>query len=129
MKEFQQRRFFRKIFLSRPVFVLFLAIFAIFALSVFRMYEKSRYASLRNEAAENSLDELKNRSDNLRAAVGMLDTEEGIEKELRDKFQIKKPGEEYVVILENNQVVPEGEEQPKEDFGFFKRFVDFFKIF
>ena len=52
------------------------------------------------------INELSARKDKLEANINRLNTEAGIEEELRRKFQIKKPGEEFIVIIEDNMKVP-----------------------
>jgi len=52
------------------------------------------------------IEELREREKNLSGDIEKLNTEEGIEESVRDKFQVVKPGERMVVIVD---------ETPKED--------------
>ncbi|MBU1179180.1 hypothetical protein KKB69_02510 [Patescibacteria group bacterium] len=101
MDEFRQKSRFRKIFFSRPVFLLFLAAAVLLAPPLFSVYKKSRQAVLKNKDIEKQAAELGGRLKELEANIGRMGTEAGIEKELRSKFQIKKPGEDFVVIIDN----------------------------
>ena len=106
MKEFQQRNKFKKIFLSRPVFALFLCVAVLLTISTFKMYKKANDAVQRNEIIENELLNLEKRRKELEANVNRLRTRSGIEEELRKRFQVKKPGEEYIILLEEEGIVP-----------------------
>ncbi|MFC1625320.1 hypothetical protein ACFL1O_00345 [Patescibacteria group bacterium] len=129
MREFQERRILRNIFFSRPVFVLFLCLVVLLAYSVFGVYKKSKYANFKNEIVEKEVSELKQRLEFIDANIGRLSTEAGMEEELRKKFQIKKPGEDYVVIL---APTPEGVGVPTSSEtsvgkNLFEKFLNFFR--
>ncbi|MFH1978880.1 MAG: hypothetical protein ABII97_00625 [Patescibacteria group bacterium] len=125
MKEFQERRLFRNLFFSRIVFALFLCGAIFLALAVYEVYKKGKHAVLRNEVAEKEVSELENRKNQLQANLDGLRTEFGVEKELRERFQIKKPGEDYVIILKDQDA--EQEPPQKEENGFFKKIINWFK--
>lgn len=111
MLEFRKKTYFRKILFSRPVFLLLLVVVVYFGISVSGVYRKSRNAVLRNEALETKIREMNERNETLEANLTQLRTESGIEKELRSKFQIKKPDEEFVVIVDDLENVEFGEKQ------------------
>ncbi len=46
------------------------------------------------------VEDLKNRKSELEATVKRLQTEAGIEEEIRSKFPVQKPGENAVMIVE-----------------------------
>jgi cell division protein FtsB len=126
MRGFQQRRRLRNLFFSRPVFAVFLCLVVLLTFSVFKVYKKSRHAILRNRVVEEEIEELKRRKVELEANISRLDSEEGIEEELRQRLQIKKPGEEYVVILENKS--DERGKSAREEKKFFEKLWDFLKF-
>ena len=71
------------------------------------------------------VDNLKRRKEELENKIEMMKTPLGAEKELRSKFQVAKPGEEYVVIVEqeatSNKSSLGAKEKPIEKFfNFFK---------
>ncbi len=53
-----------------------------------------------NKIIEEEIKELNLKKDDLETRVTRLQTSVGKEEELRKKFQIKKPGEEMLVIVE-----------------------------
>ncbi|MCF7835809.1 MAG: septum formation initiator family protein [Candidatus Marinimicrobia bacterium] len=127
MKEFEQRQLFRKIFFSRPIFILFLCLVGFLSISVFDIYKKSRKAILKIELVEKELHDLESRKDTLEANINRLGTDIGIEAELRKKFQIKKPGEKFVVFVdEEKEEEIKVEETTKPTF--FKKILDLIKF-
>jgi len=139
MKEFQQRRLFRRIFFSRAVFALFLCTAVLLGFSVYGVYKKSLHARVKNEKVVKEIEEMSKRKEKLGTSMAKLSTETGLEKELRGKFQLKKPGEEYVVILTpmpSDDIVGVGEgigdpTSLKASTGksFFEKFIEFFDMF
>lgn len=105
----------------------FLCLVILLGISVFNVFEKSRKAELKNKIVEDEINLIKERQNKLEASLGSLETETGIEEELRSRFPIKKPGEDYVVILESR--VQNLKEPVAEKTSFFKIFLDFFNIF
>jgi len=131
MKEIRQRNLLRNIFLSRMAFVLFLSAIILLASSVYRIYEKSWQAELKNRIVEEELLETKERRQKLQARINLLEAEGGIESELRKKLQVKKPGEEYVVVLAPTPERIGVSTSPEASVGksLFQKFIDFFNIF
>ncbi|MDD5032515.1 MAG: hypothetical protein PHC85_00110 [Candidatus Pacebacteria bacterium] len=96
------------------------------------MYKRSQNASLRNDEISREIEELQKKKENMSAAINRMESGVGIEEELREKFQVKKPEEEYVVIIDgNNQQGIQMEEngEVSEEKSFWSVFLDFFKIF
>lgn len=89
----------RRIFLSIPFLSALFIIFIISTVSTVRLYFQSSriYDSRLRKEAELAREEEKNRE--LNKNLSEIKTEEGKEKILRQKFQIKKPGEELVIIV------------------------------
>jgi len=127
MKEFEQRQLFRKIFFSRFVFILFLCASVFLCVSVFDIYQKSKRAVLKSEIVEDELYDLQNRKETLEANINRLETDIGIETELRKKFQIKKPGEKFIVFVdEEKEEELEANKIQKE--SFFKKIWELLKF-
>ena len=102
MREFQQRRIFRHFIYSKfSIFLLFI-VFIFFVFSTAGVYEKKMEAARKNSDVEKGLNDLKAKKDYLEAQVNRLNTDAGAEEELRDKFQIAKPGEKVLIIVNDN---------------------------
>lgn len=63
---------------------------------------KDRQATLAVKKMEQEIEELKARQAELLAFQKRLQTEEGIEYELRKKFGVARPGESVAIIVEEN---------------------------
>jgi cell division protein FtsB len=100
MREFQERRKLRKIIFSRFAFVLLAVILVFLAYSTIKIYLRSRQAKGVNEMVKKEVEDLRNRKSELEASVKRLETETGIEEEIRSKFPVQKPGEKTVMIVE-----------------------------
>ncbi len=127
MREFQERRFWRKIFFSKASFIVLIAITALLAYSTVKIYLRSRDARLINSVSEKQLKELTERKKELEASIKTLESEAGADEEIRSKFQVQKPGEKTVVIVDEsekkNNVLSENSAPP----GFFEKIWQFVK--
>ncbi len=69
------------------------------------LIKKERETS-RNKSLElNKIDELRKREVTLSSEIDKLNTPEGIETSVRDKFQVVKPGEKEVLIVQDQTKV------------------------
>jgi len=66
-------------------------------LSAYKKYSISREASVETEER---LDELEERKHDLSTKLEDLNTDRGVEEELRNRFQVAKPGEKVLIIVE-----------------------------
>ena len=102
MLDIQQKRKARSI-AYHPVTLVILGILVlIFAHSTWEVYQKKRDSEeLRNISAGN-LSDLQARDAELKANIANLETQNGVEEEIRSKFNVAKPGENMVVVVDNN---------------------------
>jgi cell division protein FtsB len=107
MKEILQQKRHRGVLLGKIVtilFILFLSVLAVFLLiSNWNMYRKMSEAKKNGTVANQKLEELKNRKEDLERKIDMLSTDSGIEKEIRDRFPLVKSGEEVIMIVESSK--------------------------
>lgn len=87
------------------------------------VYSKERDSKASLSLASEQLVALVARQDNLTEQIERLRTPEGVEAEIRGQFQVAKPGERMVVVVEEEKV----SEVPKEKQSFVSRFFNFFK--
>lgn len=124
MREFQRKRVLRKFLYSRvTLFFLLLALvfFIKSSIGAFENEKKSR-ANLQN--AQDELAALQARQALLEGKIKRFQTPEGIEAEIREQFQVAKPGEKMVVVVEEKSAAENGSE-PKQ--SFISRFFDLFR--
>ena len=102
MTDFQQKRKFKKIIYSKLSFLV-LFIFIIFlARSTYDIYKKSKLSFDNYSMVKNDYDNLNTRKNMLESEIDRLKTENGIEEEIRSKFNVAKPGETVVVIIDGS---------------------------
>ncbi len=94
-------------FWHSPLFlgVLFLMII-LFAYNTIGLIKKERETNKNKVLVLNKIDELRKREASLNKDINKLNTDEGIEESVRDKFQVVKPGEKMVVIVDENNKTP-----------------------
>ena len=105
MREYQEKRKIRKIIYSKWGFIF---LFIVLAFSTSKIYVKSKNAALMNGEISAALIELENKELELESEVKRLQSESGIEGEIRKKFNIGKPEEKVIIIVdkdgENNKI-------------------------
>ncbi len=111
-------------FWHSPVILIFLfLILVLFSYNMIGLIQKERETSKNKISELKKIDELKKRKETLSKDIDKLNTEEGIEESVRDKFQVVKPGEKMVVIVDENanqSILPE-ENVDHSFWGYIKR--------
>ncbi len=100
MREFQERRLLRKIIFSRFILIFLVSTLIFFAYASIKVYLRSRKAAEINELVRREMTDLENKKTAMEALINRLETETGAEEEIRSKFPVKKPGENMVVIVD-----------------------------
>jgi hypothetical protein len=100
MQDFQQRKKIRKVLYSRST-VIVLAIITIFLVKgavgvVLKDMESKKNVDL----AKESLETAKSRSEALSKNITSLNTQAGVESEIRQRFNVSKEGEQVAVIVD-----------------------------
>lgn len=101
MREFQKRRKLKERLYSIPVLLVLLVLLFVALNGAWNMYGK--YASnsaelsrMRAEAAD-----MRERREELTGKLRYLETDKGVEEEIRNKYNVVKEGEEVVVIVDD----------------------------
>lgn len=102
MREFQEKRKIRGFLYSKKIIILLLLITAFLLFSTIKVYLKSRNALSKNEEAKKELAELEKRRAGLETDVDRLNTESGLEEEIRKNLNVQRPGEKVLVIVDKN---------------------------
>ncbi len=101
MIDFQQKKQIKNIIYSK-VFFLFLLILVIFlGRSTYDIYIKSKFSYDNYIKVKRDYDSLIARRAMLESEIDRLKTENGVEEEIRSKFNVAKPGETVVTIINN----------------------------
>ncbi len=101
MLDFQQKRQIKKVIYSRvTIFILFVVVIFL-ARSTYSIYKKEQLSSANYNETKKEYDSLKERQTMLSSEISSLKTDTGIEEEIRSKFNVAKPGETVVVVVDN----------------------------
>lgn len=100
MREFQEKRRLKKIVYSRWSFLALFAVFVFLAYSVVRVYMAKHSAETRAEEIKKKLTGTETRIKELENEIARLESSSGLEEELRKQFNMAKPGEKSVLIVD-----------------------------
>ncbi|MCM2339450.1 MAG: septum formation initiator family protein [Burkholderiales bacterium] len=125
MKSFQKNKRFNRLFQSK-VFLLFLGIVLLVSFySIFGFMNKMRETVKNKNIVRDKIEELEKTKEKLNLDIKKLDTKDGTEESIRQKFGLAKEGEEMIMIVEDKNV---GEDQKELDSkGFFSVIKSWFK--
>ena len=114
MREFQERRLLRKIIFSRFTLIFLAGILVFLVYASVKVYLRSRKAAGINEMVKQEMANLENKKNGMKALIDRLETETGAEEEIRNKFPVKKPGENMIVIVDEETKIGDnpGENNP-----------------
>jgi len=128
MRELQGRRKFRRLAYSKVAIFLLLIVLVLLSRSVFGVYQKSKIANDHRGRSDKELNGLLDRKQKLTANISRLQTDRGLEEEIRKNFSVASSGESVIVVvdpkvetkIEDNV----GENNTK---GFWSKITDIFK--
>lgn len=100
MLEFQNKKKIRKVLYSFTTLILLSIVFIVLLKAVWSVYKKERISSGNLEKEKLESLKLKERDKGLTDSILYLNTEEGIENEIRTKFRAVKEGESVAVIVD-----------------------------
>jgi cell division protein FtsB len=99
MIDFQQKRKINKILYSKVSLVILLIVVIILGKATYNIYQKYKLSSENYAAVKTDYDNLKNRQNMLQSEITRLKTDAGVEEEIRSKFNVAKPGETVVTVI------------------------------
>lgn len=126
MLQFQERKKIRKILYSKVTIVILALVTVLVARGAWDIHQKAAIAAAERDEAARSLGDLEKRSQGLEASLAELKSSHGLEAEVRQKFTVAKPGEEVVVVVDENAKKSKNDGTPSEQ-GFWEKFLEFFK--
>ncbi|MBA3550684.1 septum formation initiator family protein [Patescibacteria group bacterium] len=100
MREFQEKKKFKKILYSKGMVITLLILIIFFARATYGVYQKQEESSANTFRAAGELKRLVDRQTLLDSELARLSTDEGIEEEIRAKYGVSKPGEEVLIIVD-----------------------------
>src|SRR5579872_3576794 len=100
--DFHQKNKLRKFFYSRVVLVIVLLVAAYSLYSTWSIYRKMVQSRKDVEQEQSQLLALEAEEQDLNQEIADLKTSQGVEKEIRAKFGVAKPGEDMAVIVDDS---------------------------
>ncbi len=125
MRKFQGKRSVRNILQSWPVLIILAALTVFFTWQVIGFWAKMESTKKNRQIAEDKLLELNKSKENLSADIAKLETPEGIEESIRNKFGLVQEGEEVIVVVEDQN--PDSNPEKEDEGGFFYFLKNLFK--
>ena len=102
MREFQEKRKFKKIIYSGWLQIVLGIILLALVFSTVKVYKKSRISAQKSAEIKEEIAKLEKRNAELAAEAARLESESGREGEIRKRFDVAKPGEKILVIIDKN---------------------------
>lgn len=99
MSEFEERKKFWRIFYSPLVLIVLLVVFLFIARSMLRVYSHEQVSTEDRQRVEDELATVSRRAAALKDQVDALSTQQGIDNEIRSKFNVSKAGEGVAIIV------------------------------
>jgi cell division protein FtsB len=116
MVDFQQKKNIRKVMYSRITIFIFFIIVIFLVRAVYDIYKKERMSAKSVASVEENYNDLKNRQNMLKSEIERLNTDKGIEEEIRSKFSVAKPGETVVVVIDSSSSTSTDSESAEKGF-------------
>lgn len=99
MADFRKRQRARKLLYSNVTVVLLLVLLFFALKGLWGVFERKRMAEESLARAQTQYEELMKRKEFLSSEIALLDTDDGIESKLRERYSIAKSGEKVVVVI------------------------------
>ena len=125
MKNFQEKRKFRQIMQSRPILIILAIMVLVFAWSVLGLVGRMQETVKNKKVAEQKLQELQKEKENLLSDINKLNTNEGLEASIREKWDYGKDGEGMVMVVDDKNAQQTDAENKSS--GFLSFFKNWFK--
>lgn len=126
MAGFQAKNNKRKILHSPLMLFFLLCLVLVFMYNMIGLVEKSRETNRKRETVFNQNQTLVEREAYLRENIDKLNTDQGREETLRDKYHLVKSGEKMVVIVDQEANALEADQEVKSSSNFVKFFRNLF---
>lgn len=103
MLEFYERRKLKRLLYSWPAVFVLLLIFLFLAQNVWDVFVTERNTIDKRTERATVLENLEGRKAVLESQIDKLNTERGLEEEIRNKFEVSKEGESVIVLLDKKE--------------------------
>jgi len=104
MKELHHKQIIRRRVYSIPVLVIFAVVTVLAIRSAWNIIGKYRESAVYVDELKQRADKLSNEEAQLNSDIAHLGTEEGIDNEIKGKFNVSKEGEQVAIIISKEDV-------------------------
>ena len=125
MLDFHEKRRMRNLVYSKVVLFFLVVVIFLLSYSVWGVFQKERETQVKKEQRQQVLIEVEERERVLAEETKRLNTERGVEEEIRSKFDVARAGEQILVIVdapEDNILL-----ESKEEASVWQRFLNIFR--
>ncbi len=123
MLDFHQKRKVRGILYSRSAIIALSVVVLIVMHSTWSVYKKKQESEALKQVALQHTEELRARDADLKDKIARIDTDAGVEEEIRSKFSVAKENEAMVVVVSEEDSVSTTTSKKG---GFWNKIKDFF---
>ena len=127
MIPFQERKKLRKILYSKTSLVILAVLLFMVADGAWQVYQKARIARDERDRAARSLQDLQTRNAELSASLARIQSAEGVDEDVRQKFAVAQPGEDVVIVVDDSSKKSENSEASTTT-GFWAHLASFFGL-
>jgi cell division protein FtsB len=100
MRELQEKQKMRKRLYSTPVLILLVFVTVLFIRGTYIVFTKKASSATYVKALSIKTDALHKKQTELEANIASLKTESGLEKEVKEKYNVAKEGEHVVILID-----------------------------
>ena len=125
MLDFQQKRKVKSFMYNRVTVGILFVVVLYASFSTFKVYKKQKESEALRSVVEKKMYELEEKERQINTKIQALDTDQGLEREIRGKFNVAKDNENMVIILENEEASTTDIQKPM---SFWQKVLDFFSI-
>ncbi len=100
MKELRQKQIVKRRLYSTPVLVILLIVTGLIIHSTYKIVQKYRESAGYVDALKQKANDLASREIQLKGDITRLGTDEGIDTEIKEKFNVSKEGERVAIIVD-----------------------------
>jgi cell division protein FtsB len=111
INDFRKKRQFKRMLYSTGVLVILGIIVFFLGRATWDVYQKAKLTSENRQEALDELTRLQKQEATLKAELERLQTDRGVEEELRAKFNVAKEGEQVITIVSPQNTSEDGGEQ------------------
>lgn len=100
-RRLKHRRLLKRLY-SKTTAIILIIILLLLIDGTWKVFQKERASRSNLNRAQNQLASLNQRHDALSEDISHLKTSQGIENEIRSKYEVAKPGEQVLIIVDKN---------------------------